>query len=325
MGKKINLIHIVLVVVVVFVIAFTIIKFSNWGEYVDLDKIFSENSGKVYSDTLDTFSPLTDEHGVRIPAKEDDGETVIVAFGNAPFADDRNSKDSLAGLIEDMTGATVYNCSVSGSYLASIPYKDYVSDPRNAFNFYWLCHFITNDVVRQNYLSAMEEMGTAAPPDAMEVYNTLTSIDFEKVDVITIMYDGSDYLAGHLMYSDLNPEDIDCFTGNLEAGIGLLRENFPHIRIIVLSPTYAFSDKIDEKTGKYMSSDMVRYGQDVLSTYVIKQYDSCSSISVTFVDNLYGTVTGANAEQYLIDNLHLNVEGRKKVAARFVQALTYFD
>lgn len=325
MGKKINLIHIVPVAVVVFVIAFTVIKFSNWGEYIDLDEIFKENSGKEYSDTFDTFSPLTDKHGVRIPAKEDDGETVIVAFGNAPFADDRNSKDNLANLIADMTGATVYNCSLSGSYLAAIPYRDYASDPLNAFNFYWLCHLIRHEGVRQNYLSALKEMGTSAPPEAMEVYNTLTSIDFEKVDVITIMYDGSDYLAGHLMYSDLNPEDIDCFTGNLEAGIGILRENFPHIRIIVLSPTYAFSDKIDETTGKYMSSDMVRYGQDVLSTYVIKQYESCVNNSVTFVDNLYGTVTGANAEQYLIDNLHLNVEGRKKVAERFVQALTYFD
>lgn len=325
MSKKSNLIHIILAVVVVFVVAFTVIKFLNWGDYVNLDEIFKESTGKEYSDTFDRFIQLTDEHGILVPAREDDGETVIVAFGNAPFADDRNSKDSLAGLIADMTGATVYNCSVSGSYLASIPYKDNVSDPRNAFNFYWLCHFIKSEEAKQYYLSAVEEMGDSAPPDAMEVYNTLTAIDFDKVDVITIMYDGSDYLAGHPIYNSLDSMDIDCFTGNLEAGIGILKANFPHIRIIVMSPTYAFSDKIDEKTGKYMSSDMVRYGQDVLSTYVIRQYDSCFFSSVTYVDHLYGTITGANAEQYLIDNLHLNVEGRKKVAERFVQALTCFD
>ena len=46
---------------------------------------------------------------------------------------------------------------------------------------------------------------------------------------------------------------------------------------------------------------------------------------VTFVDNLYGTVTEDNAQDYLIDHLHLNVAGRKKVAERFVYALNYFS
>ena len=45
---------------------------------------------------------------------------------------------------------------------------------------------------------------------------------------------------------------------------------------------------------------------------------------VTFVDNLYGTINEDNAEDYLTDHLHLNQEGRKKVAERFVYALNYF-
>lgn len=50
-----------------------------------------------------------------------------------------------------------------------------------------------------------------------------------------------------------------------------------------------------------------------------------ASKMVTFVDNLYGTVTEDNAQDYLIDHLHLNVAGRKKVAERFVYALNYFE
>jgi lysophospholipase L1-like esterase len=42
------------------------------------------------------------------------------------------------------------------------------------------------------------------------------------------------------------------------------------------------------------------------------------------VDNLYGTITEDNADKYLIDNLHLNVEGRKLVADRLIYALDYF-
>ena len=64
---------------------------------------------------------------------------------------------------------------------------------------------------------------------------------------------------------------------------------------------------------------------DVLSTYVIKEYTSCASRGVTFVDNLYGTITEDNAKEFLVDNLHLNVKGRKKVAERFSYALHYYD
>ena len=167
----------------------------------------------------------------------------------------------------------------------------------------------------------MAALGESAPPEAMEVYNTLTSIDLSTVDVVAVMYDGSDYLAGHAMYNDGNATDITQFTGNTEAGIELLQYCYPNIRIIIMSPTYAFG--LDEN-GNYVSSDIQRYGWDVLSTYVIKQYASCASRMVTFVDNLYGTINEDNAEDYLTDHLHLNQEGRKKVAERFVYALNYF-
>lgn len=104
----------------------------------------------------------------------------------------------------------------------------------------------------------------------------------------------------------------------------MLQDIYPHIRIIVMSPPYAFSDQLDEN-GDYISSDITRYGQDVLSTYVIKEYGSCATRRVSFVDHLYGTITEDNAKDYLIDNLHLNVAGRREIAKRFVYALYYYD
>ena len=167
----------------------------------------------------------------------------------------------------------------------------------------------------------MELLGDSAPPEAMEVYNTLTGIDLSTVDAAVVMYDGSDYLAGHPMYNDEDYTDITQFTGSTEAGIELLQVCYPNIRIIVMSPPYAFAVEDD---GSYVSSDIKRYGWDVLSTYVIKQYTSCSSKSVTYVDNLYGTINEDNATDYLKDNLHLNPAGRKKIAERLVYALNYY-
>ena len=47
--------------------------------------------------------------------------------------------------------------------------------------------------------------------------------------------------------------------------------------------------------------------------------------SVSYLDNIYGTVNEVNAKDYLEDHLHLNPAGRKRLAERFVYALEYFD
>lgn len=316
-------IHLVLLAVFIIFIGGIAYKVMNFGTYVDLDEIFKDGQG-TYDDSLDEILPLMDADGRRIDTNYDDGLT-IVCFGNAPFADDRDSEDNLANMIAEMTGATVYNCSINGSYLAAYcPYINIEEAPGDVYTFYWLATLATGNDITESYRKAREALGADLPPEVDEVIDTLTTLDFNTVDVVTILYDATDYLLGHEMYSDQNPTDIQQFTGNMEAGIEWFQTTYPHIRIIVMSPPYAFSDQLDEN-GNYISSDIARYGQDVLSTYVIKQYTSCATRSVTFVDNLYGTITEDNAHKYLTDNLHLNADGRKEIAKRFVYALEYYN
>lgn len=228
-------------------------------------------------------------------------------------------------MIGEMTGATVYNCSIGTSYLASErPYFIAEERPRDAYTFYWLSVLATDLGDNLMFEQAANVLGDDIPADANLACDTIRSIDFDTVDVVAIMYDGYDYLISHPMYNDDNPSDITRFTGNLDAGIKLFQSVYPHIRIIVLSPAYAFSNEVDEN-GEYISSDQIRYAEDVFSTYVIKQYAACAENQVTFIDNLYGTITEDNAKDYLIDNIHLNVEGRKKIAERFIYALNYYD
>ena len=319
---RINL-HIVLLAAFVIFVCGIAYKILNFGKYIDLDEIFKDGPG-TYEDTFDEILPLMDADGNRLETNYEDGLT-IVFFGNSPFSDDRDSEDNLVNMIREQTGATVYNCSVSGSYLASQgPYIDTGDYPMNVYTFYWLCMLAGKSDIMPSFEAAAEALGEDVPPEAEEVVNTLATLDFNTVDVIAILYDATDYLLGHEMYSDQYPTDVGQFTGNLEAGIEIMQSVYPHIRIIVMSPPYAFSDKLDEK-GNYISSDIARYGQDVLSTYVIKEYGSCVTRGVTFVDNLYGTITEDNAHKYLTDNLHLNTAGRKEIADRFVYALNYYN
>ncbi len=321
-GFRINL-HVILLAVVLAVIGIVFFRFKNWGHFISQEDIRNNIEGE-YSDTLDVILPLTDSEGKIVPLNTDDGLS-IAFFGNSPFADDRDSEDNLVNMIGEMTGATVYNCSIGTSYLASErPYFIAEERPRDAYTFYWLSVLATDLGDNLMFEQAANVLGDDIPADANLACDTIRSIDFDTVDVVAIMYDGYDYLISHPMYNDDNPSDITRFTGNLDAGIKLFQSVYPHIRIIVLSPAYAFSNEVDEN-GEYISSDQIRYAEDVFSTYVIKQYAACAENQVTFIDNLYGTITEDNAKDYLIDNIHLNVEGRKKIAERFIYALNYYD
>ena len=311
--------HVLFALVLLVVVGLLGYRITHWGQRVSQSDIFKDGQGS-YDDSWDSILPLTDENGKMIV---NDASNIVV-FGNAPFADDRGSSDNLASLIAKETGATVYNCSISGSYLAAQHTNfDPTLAPMDAYCLYWLVNLAAGVPLDGYYNDAAEVLGDKTPPEAEEVVNTLKTLDFNTIDTVAIMYDATDYLMGNAMYNDDNPTDPTQFTGNLEASIEVLQSLYPQIRIIVMSPTYAYA--IDED-GNYVSSDIYIYnGRDVLSTYVIKECYSANLHSVSFMDNLYGSITEDNAKEYLTDNLHLNIKGRKLIAKRFEYFLNYYS
>jgi len=318
--SKVNF-HIVFLALVVLLIIGIIVKFADWGVLISQDEIFSDGKGD-YDNSYDMLLPVFDENGD--PVYPDYSQDLdILLFGNAPFADDRDSEDGLANIIQRETGATVYNCSVNGSHLAALNYSLIPDEePLDAVNFYWLCHVLLGDATDHYFLDALSYLDDSTAQEAKLIYEKFNSIDMNEIDVIAIMYDGSDYLAGLEMYDDNTYTNINTFTGNLHAGIELIRDNYPHIRFIVMSPSYAYG--LDEN-GEFISSDIQTYGQHFLSTYVIKQAEACSVLGVTYIDHLYGTITEANADLYLSDHIHLNPEGRQLIADRFLKALYHYQ
>lgn len=317
-------IHIVLLAVVVLTFGFIIYKYLSWGQIVEPDDDSTEPDDYV-TESYDNIIALTDEEGNAIAPNLEDGLSIAI-FGNGPFAEDRNSEDGLANMLAETTGATVYNCAISNSRLTSTVPKSPDMDINlwDAFSFYWMSFYSTDVELIDFYGQAMETLGEDAPPEVTEVREIFSTLDFDTVDIIVVMYDATDYFAGCPAYPTEDISPIQSFAGNLEAGLNVLRQQHPNTRIIVMSPTYAFSDRLDEN-GDYISSDVVRYGQDVLSTYITKAADSCSAAQITFVDNFYVTFNEDNALDYLSDNLHLNAAGRKRVIERLVYAINYFN
>ncbi len=310
--------HIMFVLVLILCIGLVVFRLSNWGTRVpslfDPDADFDDN------DLIEVLDNM-----INVPAdqrKDTDGVRTVVVLGNSPFSDQRDSDTSVISLAGQLTEAVFYNCSVDGSHLAAS--NDTFrpeEDPMDAFNLYWLTTLIT----LQNtgiYDSAFAAMGDAVPRDARYAFETLSTLDFQNVDVLAIMYDASDYLEERPLYNAENITDIQTYAGNLDASLELLRSAFPHLRIIVLSPTYAY---YVEEDGSYISSDIHKSNGYSLSTYAGNLERIAYLHSVSYLDNIYGTVNENNADNYLEDHLHLNAAGRQKLAERFVYALEYFD
>ncbi len=312
------ILHIVFVLVLLFCIGLIFFRFSNWGtrvpSFFDPDADFDDTELIEVLDSMVNVPPAQ--------RMDTDGVRTVVILGNSPFSDGRDSDDSVVSLADSMTDATFYNCSVAGSHLAAAK-ETFLADedPMDAFNLYWLSTLIT----LQNtgiYDSAFAAMGDAVPADARYAYDTLSTLDFQNVDVLAIMYDASDYLEERPLYNMSNPTDIQTFAGNMDASLELLCNAFPHLRIIVMSPTYAYY--VDEN-GEYISSDIHKSNGYSLSTYAGNLEHIAYEHSVSYLDNIYGTVNEVNAKDYLEDHLHLNPAGRKRLAERFVYALEYFD
>ena len=319
--KYIFNLHTLLILIAVIIIIFIVFRLKNWGVHVDQDYIDEHGVYTDGRDTYDVIVPLTDENGKLLANKS---PHTILFFGNAPFADDRDSENGVVNMIAKATGAKTYNCSVAGSYLAAQSETlKYTESGLDVYNFYWLALYLSLDRYL-DYFDWLESSPDAnVLPETKQLRETLDTIDMNTVDTIAIMYDGSDYLAGNLMSNPDLEDDVMSFTGNLRAGLRILRAKYPHVRIIVLSPTYAFG--VDEN-GNYVSSDQKVYGSGAtLSSYVLQECETAVTEYVSFVDNIYGTFNEDEAMEYLKDNLHLNQKGRELLVKRFVSALTQFD
>lgn len=311
--------HVILLLVFICCAGLLIYRFSNWGSIIKSDYDPNNVNTEFEIESHDNILPLMVDDEV-LP--EDDGIRTIVAFGNAPFAKDKGTDDNLASMIEELSGAVVYNCSVADSFLSSSePLVNADISPMDAFNFYWLLA-LANEEGDSIYDYIFSEKADLISEDAKEAYELIRSIDFNTVDVITVMYDAADYLNGRYIYNPDNLTDVQSFFGNMNAGIQFIQSMYPHIRVIIMSPTYAFA--IDD-SGNYVSSDLYLYSEHPLSLYSALLEQCAAGNVASFVDNFYGTVNELNAKDYLIDNVNLNIAGRKKLAERFVYALEYYD
>jgi len=264
--------------------------------------------------TYDYLAPL---HDMSIP----DSDSTIVCLGNITATDSTPSTSKgLGELLQEMTGATVYDCTIPHSYASSYNVTFYPNYPLDVFSFYWLTTSFCVD--NKSIYETVYAEAVPFPQRAKEVTDLLFSIDFNTVDYIFIAYDGSDYLAGRASSNPDNPTDIQTYAGSLAAGIELIKFTYPDINIVLLGAPYAYA--YDENCN-YADSRYYDYGEGNMPAFISVSAVTAATRNVPFFDMYFDAVTYENASEYLIDNRKVNTYGLKAMLKKVLDCFNSFS
>lgn len=208
----------------------------------------------------------------------------IVVFGDSIWNAARG-QDGISEYIQEETGATVYNCAIGGTTAALVygenDMKNWTSDCFNGMIY-----------MARNLVSASKVLGK----DHV-VYDIIKQVDFNQTDYVIVAYGLNDFFSDVPIYPTEYYE-LTNYVGALRNGIAKLKENYPHLKIIVVSPTYT---KMFEGEKEYEIGDYVEAARGV-----------AAEMEVEFLDMFH--ILGNNEESrtsHLGDGVHMSAEGRK--------------
>ena len=309
-GFHLNL-HIILIAAILLIAIIAVYRLYRWNKGTPLD-IDTEDidTSQFDIEALDMIIPMDSS---LLAGREDDGVTTILCLGNNPFTDDR-SEHGLAAQIAAKTDSVVYDCAFPNSS-AACKYPVYNPEyTRDHFNLYYV-----TECFRNNEFTAIASIARDEPdPIYQETVETMEQVDMDKVDVIVIMYDSTDYNMGTPSDNPANPYDVTAFTGGLRTTINNIKETWPYIRIFVMSPTYA---QYMDEDGELHNGTTTDLGNGTLNHYLVKQSDAVMDCGVSFIDNYFGTINEDNYQQYMTDYMHYNDAGREKLADRIADII----
>lgn len=308
-SKKDMIIHASIIGVILLILIVSIFKLVRWN-------LGSKDAGAVITDEdfdtepEDYVTAMSDE---LLASKKEDGITDIVFLGDELLSR-YSGEDGIPLLTQGMVAnSKVYNIGFEGMHLSASSSVWAEENSADSFSLYWVAKSIA--LGDYNLLSNYAE---SVNPDFKETIKTLEAIDFTTVDVLAISYGVHDYLDGRLITDVADPNNISAYTGSLKSSIEAIQEAYPHIRIIVMAPTFC----LVEQNGQLVNCDVTNTGYGMLADYMVAGKSIAVELNVTYLDNYYGVrINAENYKKYLEENIYPNVEGRKMIAERLAKVL----
>lgn len=234
----------------------------------------------------------------------DDGIN-IVFIGDSQFDNARDSGTSIAELVAENTGATVYNLGIGGTS-ASVPKEQRYSshDQRTDPNFVGITYALAGE----------------CPSSILDGYaasNVFPSVDPSKVDYYVVEYGVNDYFNGAQIYDQSDSNNVTTYVSALQQGLMTLNSISPNAKIMLMSPAYSM---FYNASGTFIGDgNVVDKGAGTLSDYASACENLATDAGVPmYIDAYYGGTFDLDqytADVYLSDGIHFTETGRHVVAA----------
>ena len=285
--------------------------FSNAGN------LFDANTVCVSFKELSEFEPYSEHLEIKESALPDVKtspirEKIIVNFGDSIFGSSRPPVD-ISTMISNITGATVYNCAFGGCEMSIHADANY-----NPFSMCNLADAIASDVwTSQESASSASGM----PAYFADTVALLKTIDFSKVDIVTIGYGTNDWNNGTELDNGGNSNKA-YFADALRYSIETLLTAFPNLKIFVCTQTYRFFMDASYNFVDDSNTHTNSHGNTLID-FVEKTIEVAEQYNLPYINN-YNIGMGKYSRSYYFyptDGTHPKPEGNMLIASNMANKL----
>ncbi len=252
-----------------------------------------------------TTEPVCNVYSITSESSDDEvslpleGKTVV-CFGDSLFGM-YTGDTSVPAYVAKRTGAIVHNVGFGGCRMSVHPTSGYAE----------FCMWSLAKAIAEGDWSAQDAAVSKGSANFAEQLAILKEIDFSDVDLIVINYGTNDY-NGVDIDNDSNPKDYNTLCGALRYSIETLLTAYPKLRIFVSVPPFRFwtdgdGNKIYPETHRNSKGNS-------LMEFIEAIAKTAREYNLPVIDSYYGLgINKNNAETFLGDGVHHNLDGRKRL------------
>ncbi|MDE7253036.1 MAG: SGNH/GDSL hydrolase family protein [Acetatifactor sp.] len=234
-------------------------------------------------------------------------EYPVVVLGDSIMGQCRD-ETAVAAFLSDMLDRPVFNGAFGGTCMAlqedGVP-SDYATELLNMVSISKA--LAADDFGVQQTVRSRREISDYYT----DVVDELECIDFQQVEILILAFGVNDYHAGEAVDNPLDPLDESTYGGALRSVLTTLRQTYPHMRILLVTPTYTWYRSNGLTCEEYDT------GSVYLEEYVEKELAIAEEFQVESIDlyhDVYPHTVWEDWQIYTEDGIHPNENGRKLIA-----------
>ncbi len=238
----------------------------------------------------------------------------MVILGDSIVGECRETT-SVPELMSEALGERVFNGALGGTCFSYTDARRRLTYTKDCLNLAGLSQAILTEDFRIQRNTRIRESATEYFEETIE---DLSLIDFDSVKVLFLFYGMNDYHAGVEIADEAAPDDAYTFTGAIRSSVESLRQANPHMRIILVTPTYSWYLPQGQTCEEYDT------GAGVLEDYVEAEKTLAVELGLECIDlyhDFYPHGVWEDWQTYTRDGLHPNESGRRMIADKLTDYL----